>query len=246
LFTIITFFVKIDSTDALFPSLKTIKPKAVSESNPKLKEVFTNLWKGITELKSFRLFCVIAGAYTCFSIFIRSFNFHLIHELKWPDNQLSVMQGGWGSIITFAVVISGGVLADKIGAGKMLSKVLLVLCLFLLVFNSFSFLWINKTVSITGLLFWNLADPLLSVTSFPLLMALCRHDVEGSQFTAYMALINLCDVAGSFISGWGMRVISAPVLGFSCGLGLLTALVFLYRINLKAVSDRDETSLKAI
>ncbi len=215
-FTIITFFVKIDSTDALFPSLKTIKPRAVSENNPKLKEVFTNLWKGITELKSFRLFCIIAGAYTCFSIFIRSFNFHLIHELKWPDKQLSVMQGGWGSIITFAVVISGGVLADKIGAGKMLSKVLLVLCLFLLVFNSFSFLWINKTVSITGLLFWNLADPLLSVTSFPLLMALCRHDVEGSQFTAYMALINLCDVAGSFISGWGMRVISAPVLGFSC------------------------------
>ncbi len=134
----------------------------------------------------------------------------------------------------------------KLAAGKLLIKVLLVLCLFLLAFNSFSFLWINKTFSITGLLFWNLADPLLSVAAFPLLMGLCRHDVEGSQFTAYMALINFCDVTGSFISGWGMGVISAPVLGFSCGLGLLTAIVFLYKINSKTVEDIDKTSLKAV
>jgi len=245
LFTIITFFIKLDAADPLFPSLASIKPRAVDESNPKLKVVFTNLWRGITAQKSFSFFCIIAGAYTCFSIFIRSFSFHMIHELKWPDNQLSVLQGGWGSLVTFGVIISGGVLADKIGADKLLSKVLMALCLFLLVFNSLSFLWINKTFSITGLLLWNFADPLLSVAAFPLLMGLCRHDVEGSQFTAYMALINFCDVAGSFISGWALRVIQAPVLGFICGACLLAAVVFLAKISPKEEQGVDGASLEA-
>lgn len=242
IFTIITFFIKLDASDLLFPSKAALKPKVMDGSNPKLKVVFINLWKGITEHKSLRLFCIIAGAYTCFSIFIRSFNFHLIHELKWPDNRLSLLQGGWGSLITFTVVISGGILADKIGAGKLLSKVLLGLCLFLLLFNSFSFLWINNTFSTTGLLLWNFADPLLSVAALPLLMGLCRHDVEGSQFTAYMAFINFCDVAGSFISGWAMRVVAAPVLGFACGLCLVGALLFLYKISPIATRDIDRVS----
>lgn len=244
-FTIITFFIKLDASDPLFPSFASIKPKAIDESNPKLKVVFINLWKGITAQKSFRFFCIIAGAYTCFSIFIRSFSFHMIHELKWPDNQLSVLQGGWGSLITFGVIISGGVFADKIGAGRLLGKVLLALSLFLLLFNSLSFLWIDKTFSIAGLLFWNLADPMFSVAAFPLLMGLCRRDIEGSQFTTYMALINFCDVAGSFISGWALRIIQAPVLGFICGVCLLAAVIFLYKISPKEEQGVNSASLEA-
>lgn len=64
-------------------------------------------------------------------------------------------------------------------------------------------------------------------------MKLCRHDVEGSQFTTYMALINFCDVAGSYISGWAMHVLGAPVLGFTCGLGIAAAFAFFYNINRK-------------
>lgn len=246
LFTILTFFIKLDAADLLFPSLASLKPRAIDTSNPKLKLVFTRLWKGFTEQTSFQFFCIIAGAYTCFSIFIRSFNFHLIHELKWKDNQLSMLQGGWGSIITFAVIIGGGALADKMGAGRLVGKVLLVLSLFLLLFNTFSFLWVNEAFSITGLLLWNFADPLFSVAAFPLLMGLCRKNVEGSQFTAYMALINFCEVAGSYISGWAMRVIAAPVLGIACGVCLLAALVFLYKINPNQDQLIDQKSLQAV
>ncbi len=229
-FTVVTFFIKLDPADPLLPSFGNKQPRHL-EDNPSVKEIFNNLWRGISEPKSFRIFGIIAGAYMCFSIFIRSFSFHLIHQLRWADNDLSVLQGGWGSIITFTVVIAGGVLADKVGAAKLIVKVLLALSIFLIVFNLLSFWWAQRTVSVPGLLLWNFADPMMSVTAFPILMGLCRHDVEGSQFTAYMALINFCDVAGSYISGWALRVVAAPVLGFTCGCGLLIAVLLFKKYN---------------
>ena len=242
LFTVLTFFIKLDPADPILPTKARAKMNHVHRSNPVLKEIFAKLWRGITEPSSFGLFCILAGAYTCFSIFIRSFSFHLIHELKWGDNELSVLQGGWGSLVTFTVIICGGILADKFGASRLLIKVMFVLCLFLLAFNAFSYLWINKTFSIAGLMLWNFADPLFSVAAFPMLMGLCRQDIEGSQFTTYMALINFCDVAGSSISGWGMRVVSAPVLGFGCGLCLVLILIFLLNRNRKVANDiRNQT-----
>jgi hypothetical protein len=41
----------------------------------------------------------------------------------------------------------------------------------------------------------------LCVTIFPILMGLCCQKVEGSQFTFYLELINLCDVTGSYVTG---------------------------------------------
>ena len=60
----------------------------------------------------------------------------------------------------------------------------------------------------------------------PVLMSLCLVKVEGSQFTAYMAIINLCDVMGAYISGWGMSITTAPVIGFICGLAILIVLLW--------------------
>ncbi len=95
------------------------------------------------------------------------------------------------------------------------------LAIFLLLFNALAFLWKIKTFTVAGLLFWNIADPLFSVAAFPILMALCREQIAGSQFTAYMALINLSDVVGAYLSGWALLVVPAPVLGFCCGLIML-------------------------
>jgi len=67
---------------------------------------------------------------------------------------------------------------------------------------------------------------MFSVAAMPVLMALCLAKVEGSQFTAYMAIVNLCDVLGAYISGWGMSVTTAPVIGTICGISILTALIF--------------------
>jgi len=103
--------------------------------------------------------------------------------------------------------------------------------------NACFWAWHNDMISGTILLLWNLADPLLSVTIFPILMALCLKKVEGSQFTTYLALINLCDVLGSYVTGWGLNVVSSPLLGFLSGLFLLLLLLFLWYRNYQLIPE---------
>lgn len=72
-------------------------------------------------------------------------------------------------------------------------------------------------MSAFGLIVWNFADPMFSVAAMPILMFLCRKNIEGSQFTAYMAIVNFCDVLGSNVSGWALKFVSTPVVGMICG-----------------------------
>lgn len=228
LFTVLTYITKIARSDSYKPSfgLKNNRnPNQEKKENPHLKWLFKQLYKGIVQKNSLRVFGLIALVYLCLSIFIRSFSFQLIHNLHWDDNQLSVLQGTWGSAVTIAVTLGGGVLADRIGPGKLQLMVVIAICVFFLVFDSLGFLWFHRSISTTGVMLYSLADPIFSVAAMPVLMALCLAKVEGSQFTTYMAIVNLCDVIGAYVSGWGMSVTTAPVIGFICGACLLIGLI---------------------
>ncbi|MEJ7740289.1 MAG: MFS transporter [Chitinophagaceae bacterium] len=230
--TMVTFFIKLDRGDPLLPSFRHQPKKTMAEaSNPDLRELFKKIYAGITNKKSLRYFVIIALVYFCFSVFIRSYTYHLIHVLKWSDKSVSIMQGTWGSAITFVAIILGGIASDKMGARSLQVKIMWVAGLFLILLNLSFYLWRYHLFSSTGLILWSLADPLFSVAAFPILMALCAEQVEGSQFTTYMALINFCDVIGSYVTGYSLGVVSAPVLGFGCGVFVLLLLLLLKRTS---------------
>lgn len=227
-FSVATYITKVDRTDSYLPSFSVKKNDATVRpqiENPNLKWLFKRLYDGVVHKKSLRVFGLIALIYLCMSIFFRSLSFHLIHNLHWDDNYLSVFQGTWGSILTIIVTLGGGILADRIGPGKLQLLVVTSICVFFLVFDSLGYLWVHRVVSLGGIIIYNLADPMFSVAAMPVLMALCLAKVEGSQFTTYMAIVNLCDVIGAYVSGWGMSVTTAPVIGFICGLAIAIALL---------------------
>ncbi|WP_231489749.1 MFS transporter [Pedobacter sp. Leaf170] len=227
-FTIITYIIKLDSADNYLPIFRPI-PSANDvhfNDNPKLKWLFIQLYKAVTVKNSMKTFLQIAVVYTCLSIFIRGFSFHLIHNLHWTNNAVSVLQGGWGTIATLMVTLLGGYMADKIGPEILQGKVMFVIALFLITFSLLGSFWYLKSVSITGLLLFNFADPMFSVAAMPVLMLLCRKRIEGSQFTAYMAMVNFCDVLGSYFSGWAMTFASASQIGLVCGLIILSVMIF--------------------
>lgn len=226
LFTILTFFIKLDKHDPLLPSKGKKKVEHTpAEDNPSLSYLFKELFRGMTMQPSLRIFGVIALVYLCLSIFIRSFSFHIIHVLKWPDQDVSVLQGSWGSLLTFGVIVGGGILSDRVGARRLQVWVMWCIGLFLLILCSLSFLWVYRGVTTTGLILWNFVDPLFSVACFPILMALCRPLVEGSQFTAYMAFVNFCDVIGSYLTGWALNWVAAPWIGMLCGAVIIGAVI---------------------
>lgn len=235
-FTILFFFTKLDQRDALLPSFKRKQRlpdnHLPEEDNPSLTWLFKELWSGMTTKISLRTFALIALAYLSFSIFISSYTYYIIHNLHWHDNDVSVLQGSWGSLLTFGVVVTGGIISDRIGASRLLRVVIWGLGIFLLLLCGFYYLWTNRGFTTTGLILWNFADPLMSVAAFPILMALCRPQVEGSQFTAYMAFINFCSVIGSYFSGWALLVIPAPWIGIACG-AVVTALAITLTLQRK-------------
>ena len=227
-FTVLTFFIRLDRTDRLLPAFGASQAPRRHNDNPPLKWLFQELFRAIMAPRTLRLFLIIAVAYLCLGMFGWAYSYHLIQVLHWPDGDVSVLQGGWGTLATLVLVVSGGTLADRIGAARLQRRVLLGLGSFLLLFCGLSFWWYNPAVATVGLLVWNMADPSLSVAALPLLMALCQPRIEGSQFTTYMALVNLCGVSGAYLTGWLLKFITVPILGLVCSVVVL-GLVWLLR-----------------
>jgi PAT family beta-lactamase induction signal transducer AmpG len=235
-FTVLTFFIKLERTDQLLPRFGAARPQPTQaalseEENPSLGWLFSELWRSMVEKHSLRAFAIIILSYLAASLFGNAYTFHLIHSLKWPDTEVSVLQGTWGSLLSFVVLMGGGVLVDRLGAGQLQRWVLVSMAAFLLLFNFSASAWSTYAVGFAGLAMVNLADPLLSVSAMPLLMAYCRPKIEGSQFTTYMALVNLCTVTASYLNGWLLEVTTAPYIGLGCGVLLAGLAVALYRLN---------------
>jgi PAT family beta-lactamase induction signal transducer AmpG len=219
--TVLTFFIRLDRTDQLLPKFGHRAAVQRPTDNPSVGWLFRALFQAIVAPRTLKLFGIIAVAYLCFGMFGWAYNYHLIHVLHWPDSDVSILQGGWGTLATLGITVVGGILADRIGPARLQRRVLLVLAIFLLLFCSLSFLWPQEPFAIFGLLVWNMADPSLSVAALPLLMALCRPRIEGSQFTTYMALVNLCGVSGAYLTGLLLEYLSVPVLGVLCSVVVL-------------------------
>ncbi len=236
-FTALTFFIRLDRTDQLLPRFGASREPRRHNDNPPLKWLFQELFRAITEPRTLRLFAIIAVAYLCLGMFGWAYSYHLIKVLHWPDGDVSILQGGWGTLATLTLVVAGGTLADRIGAERLQRRVLFGLGSFLLLFCGLSLWWHNPAVATVGLLVWNLADPSLSVAALPLLMALCQPRIEGSQFTTYMALVNLCGVSGAYLTGWLLESITVPVLGLLCSVVVLWLVWLLRPSQVLAVAE---------
>jgi PAT family beta-lactamase induction signal transducer AmpG len=229
--TVLTFFIRLDRHDKLIPTFGARQTQEEAAQNPSLRWLFQTLYHSVTETRSLRLFGIIALVYLCTGLFGRAYSFHLIHSLHWPDSDVSILQGSWGSLATLTLLVGGGMLSDRVGAVRLQRWVMLGLGVFLLGLSSLYFLWHYKSVGTAGLLLTNMADPCFSVAALPALMALCQAKVEGSQFTTYMALVNFCDVLSAKINGWALSITTAPVLGLVCGVTVLLLVVVLRQLG---------------
>lgn len=238
--TVVTYIIKLDKKDSLLPSFKKKESDTMigtkdSESNPLLRLLFTELYKGVTARQNFSLFCIILLVYMLISFFIGGYSYYIIHDLHWSDKEVSILQGAWGSILTLLIIFIGGVLSDYIGASKLMRMVMLGIGCYLIIINSLFSFWHSKALTTSGLILWNFADPLFSVATFPLLMNMCRLKVQGSQFTAYMALINFSGIVGGYAIGWAQTFVKVYWLGLFSGIVIITALIYLQIKNKHSV-----------
>ncbi|GAB3691565.1 MFS transporter [Spirosoma flavus] len=232
--TILTFFIRERPQDKLLPTFgqrqaDVLKPVSVNETVSSdtypndFRWLFTELFRGLFSRNSLLLFGSAVAAYTSVSMFLRAYNYHLIQKLGWADTSVSLLTGTYGMIVATLVALAGGYVADRIGPKRLLVFVLAMVATYLLTFNSLSEFWPRREIAQVGLVSLYFMDPSISVAAMPVLMTLCRKGVEGSQFTTYMAFVNLSDIAGSYLAGHALNYIQAPTIGLFAGGLALTA-----------------------
>ena len=232
--TLLTAFVRERPGDSLVPwgrrqtgevelDRSTLEIESEYVPHPSLGHVFRELARGFFVARSLLIFGLILLVYTGGAVFIQAYPRHLIKVLNWTDEETSRYMGVGGTVVGLLTAIVGFVVADRLGPRRLMIIMMILIGGFLIGFDLAGDYWSSTGVAAGALVFWYMFDPGFSVACMPVLMGLCRKGVEGSQFTTYMALVNLSTAGGALISGWAQEWFSVPAIGLATGLVLVAA-----------------------
>jgi PAT family beta-lactamase induction signal transducer AmpG len=166
-----------------------------------LRQLFGLLIKGFS-LRSSRLAALLAV------LSLVTVNSHLIfwpahvqHQLGWTDVEWLRLEGRWSVWFGLAGSLAGGFLASAIGARRTvaLSLVLLATCWF--GYAMAESYWSNRAVINALFLAESALAAFMQVSMFALFMGLCWSPIAATQFTTYMALLNVSNGLGARFAG---------------------------------------------
>lgn len=126
---------------------------------------------------------------------------YLMKEGGWRQEEYTAVTGGWAVMLGLAGSVVGGFLADRWGPkGLIVTSSCALGLLWLIAGSGPGFMSSGKTVTVL-ILGQDLLLAIMSVSLFTLFMTISWPRVAATQFTAYMALMNLGTTIGSYAAG---------------------------------------------
>jgi PAT family beta-lactamase induction signal transducer AmpG len=150
----------------------------------------------------------------------------IIQELGWTDTEFSQATGGPGLIAGAGGAVFGGYLADRVGLRRMIAAASLLLSATWVVFALSPTLWPSKGFVLGIILAESAFSGVASAGLFALFMGISWPRVAATQFTAYMAMLNLSRVIGSNTAAALDPLMSVPTIYLYCA-GLTAATLVL-------------------
>ncbi len=182
--------------DALF-SLRA-RERVAGGPRPKL---LANLLKAFSRrsplLSAVLAICSMLAAQTLAAVF----TVLLMKKLDWKQEEFGQMMGGLPLVLGLSGSVVGGWLADRVGHRKMVAIASVLLGLTFLAFGLGASWWGDGNFIYAYVCAQELFLGTLSASLFALLMGVSWPVVAASQFTAYMALLNLGRTLGSKLAG---------------------------------------------
>ena len=121
--------------------------------------------------------------------------------LGWSMERYAHVTGFWGVFVGLGGAVGGGLIADRVGHRRMIAIASTILGLTWLGFAWLQSLWQVDAFVIAVLMLETLCGALISVGLFALYMDISWPRVAATQFTAYMALLNLSTTLGHKFAG---------------------------------------------
>ncbi|HEY5952198.1 MAG TPA: MFS transporter, partial [Kofleriaceae bacterium] len=128
-----------------------------------------------------------------------------VHELKWEVDEYTAITGGWALVVGGVCAGLTGFLTDRLGRKRVAAVASCALAAGWLLSALLRSYWTEHWFVWVMGLYAEAALSILSVALIALAMDLSWPRIAGSQFTAYMALLNLGTTLGSLFSTRAMQ-----------------------------------------
>jgi PAT family beta-lactamase induction signal transducer AmpG len=155
----------------------------------------------------------------------------LVQRLGWSQEEYGQMMGGWPLVLGLLGSVAGGWLADRVGHRTMVAGASTLLGLLWLGFGLAQPLWADHAFVYGFACGQELFLGTLSASLFALLMGVSWPVVAASQFTAYMALLNLGRAQGARLAGPASELLPTPQVFLAFGAAQVALLLLLFAID---------------
>jgi len=149
-----------------------------------------------------------------------------IQKLNWEPTDYTNIEGGYGVFLGLAGAIVGGILSDVFGPKRVATFGCIILALSYASFGLASpesgiipwFDWHDKNVVIGYILIDTWMASMISTSLFAMYMTVSWPKVAATQFTAYMAILNLSTTIGYKCSGVVSEAFTIPSIYIGAGI----------------------------
>ena len=161
-----------------------------------------------------------------------------VGDLGWSQEEYGAATGGAAVFAGLAGAVMGGFLADWIGARRVFATCSLVLALMFAVFGLGDAFWENRMLVWGYLIIESALAGCLNAAFFAICFGVCRPSIAATQFTAYMALMNLgvagiYTLSGPFEARFGVQTTYLIAAGIQFSVVLLVPFTLVFRTKTK-------------
>ena len=169
--------------------------KVVKQENQNFKEILAKV-KTAFSLKSTRIAIIVCLVMSLASFIIPVLPLLFIRELGWTQEEFNATKGGLILLITMVAYLVGGQLGRRFGGKTVIIYSALAGGIVTAIWGISESFWDN---SVYMMFMWSIRTfvmALVSINLFALMMRITWSEVGGTQFTGYMAMMNLSAVLG--------------------------------------------------
>ena len=166
-----------------------------SEEQRDFKVILSNIRTAFS-VRSAQLGIVVSLVISLAFILIPILPLLFLQELGWSQEEFNATKGGIILVVTMLGAMAGGELGRRFGGKSMLMFAALSASLTTLVWGTFDNLWSEGWFMMLVWIVHTFLWAIVSICAYSLMMRVTWAEVGGTQFTGYMAMMNLSAIIG--------------------------------------------------